>query len=59
MWANFFVKLFTSSGSSLQKLFTSSGCSLHKKKDEPDDVNNFTKHFAHILNFEFYCLYYI
>ena len=30
-----------------------------KKKDEPDDVNNFTKHFAHILNFEFYCLYYI
>ena len=48
MRANFFVKLFTSSGSSLQK-----------KKDEPDDVNSFTKHFAHILNFEFYCLYYI
>ena len=28
-------------------------------KEEPDDVNNFTKTFAHILNFEFYRPYYI
>ena len=27
--------------------------------EEPDDVNDFTKKFAHILNFEFYCPYYI
>ena len=28
-------------------------------KEGPDDVNNFTKTFAHILNFDFYRLYYI
>ena len=28
-------------------------------KEEPDDVNNFTKSFAHILNFELYWPYYI
>ena len=28
-------------------------------KEGPDDVNNFTKRFAHILNYEFYRLYYI
>ena len=27
--------------------------------EKPDDVNNFTKRFAHILNFGFYCPYYI
>ena len=26
-------------------------------KEEPDDVNNFTKSFAHILNLKFYCPY--
>ena len=32
---------------------------LYEKK-EPDDVNDFTKGLAHILNFEsFYCPYYI
>ena len=31
-----------------------------KKKEEPDDVNDFTKSLAHILNFEsLYCPYYI
>ena len=32
---------------------------LYKKKckEEPDDVNNFTKSFAHILNLKFYCPY--
>ena len=28
-------------------------------KEGPDDVSNFTKSFAHILNYEFYRLYYI
>ena len=28
-------------------------------KEGSDDVNNFTKIFAHILNFKFHCLYYI
>ena len=28
-------------------------------KERLDDVNNFTKAFAHILNFEFYRLYYM
>lgn len=40
-----FIKLVTSSGSSLQI----------KTLEEPGDVNDFTKSFAHILNAEFYC----
>ena len=40
MWAKLFVKLLTSSGSSIFICV-----------EEPDDVNNFTKNLAHILNF--------
>ena len=32
---------------------------VHICKEEPDDLNNFTKSFADILNFEFCRLYYI
>ena len=39
----------------LVKLFTSSGYS----NNSSDDVNNFMKSFAQILNFEFYCPNYI
>ena len=48
------LKLFANFAKLFVKLFTSFFC-----KEEPDDVNNFTKSFAHILNFELYWPYYI
>ena len=46
MGAKLFVKSFTSSGSSILHLGSSVGI------EEPDDVNDYTKSLAHILNFE-------
>ena len=50
---NFFVQLISNKFYT-NKIFCAIICI-----EEPDDVNNFTKSIAHILNFEFCCPYFV